>query len=103
MGGLQRDDQYPGPVCRGEANYQYHGANRLGANSLLSCIFDGMVTGPNALEYVRGLDQSAEDLSSTLFEAYQKKEQEKYDNILKMDGDENPYQLHKELGRMDDG
>ncbi|MEZ6086149.1 MAG: FAD-binding protein [Phycisphaerae bacterium] len=26
----------------GEADYQYHGANRLGANSLLSCIFTGL-------------------------------------------------------------
>src|SRR5262245_15430384 len=27
----------------GECDYQYHGANRLGANSLLSCIFTGML------------------------------------------------------------
>ena len=30
----------------GECDFQYHGANRLGANSLLSCIYAGMVTGP---------------------------------------------------------
>ncbi|PTX59335.1 succinate dehydrogenase subunit A [Melghirimyces profundicolus] len=102
MGGLWVDfnqmTNIPGLFAAGECEYQYHGANRLGANSLLSCIFGGMVAGPNALEYIRGLDKSAEDLSSTLFEAQQKKEQEKYDNILKMDGDENPYKLHKELG-----
>lgn len=103
MGGLWVDyngmTNIPGLFAAGEANYQYHGANRLGANSLVSCIFDGMVTGPSALEYIRGLDRSAEDLPSTLFEGHQKQEQEKYDNILKMDGDENPYQLHKELGQ----
>ena len=30
-----------GCFVAGEADYQYHGANRLGANSLLSCIFGG--------------------------------------------------------------
>ncbi|MFO0529195.1 MAG: hypothetical protein ACK52A_13940, partial [Planctomycetota bacterium] len=27
-------------------DYHYHGANRLGANSLLSCIFSGLFLGP---------------------------------------------------------
>ena len=33
----------PGIFAIGECDYQYHGANRLGANSLLSCIFSGLV------------------------------------------------------------
>ena len=32
----------PGLYAIGECDYQYHGANRLGANSLLSCIFSGL-------------------------------------------------------------
>ena len=32
----------PGLYAVGECDYQYHGANRLGANSLLSCIFSGL-------------------------------------------------------------
>ena len=32
----------PGLYAAGEVEYQYHGANRLGANSLLSCIFTGL-------------------------------------------------------------
>ncbi|SMO36234.1 succinate dehydrogenase flavoprotein subunit [Melghirimyces algeriensis] len=103
MGGMWVDfnqmTNIPGLFAAGECEYQYHGANRLGANSLLSCIYGGMVAGPNALEYIRGLDQSAEDLPSSIFESHQKKEQEKFDSILKMDGDENPYKLHKELGQ----
>lgn len=102
MGGLWVDfnqmSNIPGLFAAGEVEYQYHGANRLGANSLLSCIYGGMVAGPNALEYIRGLDKSAADLSSSLFESYRSKEEEQYENILKMDGDENPYLLHKELG-----
>lgn len=102
MGGLWVDYNHmtniPGLFAAGECDYQYHGANRLGANSLLSCIFGGMVAGPNAIKYVRGLERSAEDLPSTLFEQYRKKEEEKYEQILKMDGNENAYQLHKELG-----
>ncbi|WP_091837056.1 succinate dehydrogenase flavoprotein subunit [Marininema halotolerans] len=102
MGGMWVDfnqmTNIPGLFAAGECEYQYHGANRLGANSLLSCIYGGMVAGPNALEYIRGLDKSADDLSSNVFDTQREVEQQKYDNILKMDGDENPYKIHKELG-----
>src|SRR5690606_435227 len=102
MGGLWVDCNHmtniPGLGAAGEWAYQYHGANRLGASSLPSRVFGGMVAGPNAIKYVRGLEKSAEDLPSTLFEQYRKKEEEKYEQILKMDGNENAYQLHKELG-----
>ena len=53
MGGLWVDFQQmtniPGIFAAGEAEYNYHGANRLGANSLLSCIYGGFQAGPNAL------------------------------------------------------
>src|ERR671930_748053 len=35
----------PGLFAGGEADYAYHGANRLGANSLLSCIYAGQIGG----------------------------------------------------------
>lgn len=57
-----------------------------------------MVAGPNAVKYVSGLETSAEDLSSSLFDSYVKKEEEKWADIMKMDGDENAYVLHRELG-----
>ncbi|AIC95220.1 MULTISPECIES: succinate dehydrogenase flavoprotein subunit [Shouchella] len=102
MGGMWVDyDQMtniPGLFAAGECDYSQHGANRLGANSLLSAIYGGMVAGPKALDYINGLDQAAEDLSSSLFEGEVKKEQDKFDSILKMDGKENAYVLHKELG-----
>lgn len=102
MGGLWVDyDQMtniPGLFAAGEVDYQYHGANRLGANSLLSSIFGGMVAGPKAVEYIEGLERLAEDVSGNVFDRQLKKEQEKFDHIMSMDGNENAYQLHKELG-----
>ena len=102
MGGLWVDyDQMtniPGIFAAGECDYSQHGANRLGANSLLSAIFGGMVAGPKAIEYIDGLDKHVSDLPSDLFDSYVKEEQEKFDALLKMDGTENAYQLHQELG-----
>ncbi|MDN4527056.1 succinate dehydrogenase flavoprotein subunit [Fictibacillus fluitans] len=102
MGGMWVDfnqmTNIPGLFAAGECEYQYHGANRLGANSLLSAIFGGMQAGPAAAAYVAGLEKSSDDVSSSVFEQQVRKEQEKYDNILSMDGNENAYVLHKELG-----
>jgi succinate dehydrogenase / fumarate reductase flavoprotein subunit len=102
MGGLWVDYNHmtniPGLFAAGECEYQYHGANRLGANSLLSCIYAGMVAGPKAIEYIRGLDKHVDSLDTSLFEAQRKLEEEKYERIIKMDGTENAYLLHKELG-----
>jgi len=102
MGGLWIDYNHmtniPGLFAAGECDYQYHGANRLGANSLLSAIFGGMVAGPKAIEYIKGLKKSAEDVSDGVFNSELKRQTEKYENLLKLDGYENPYSLHKELG-----
>ncbi|MBA4601702.1 succinate dehydrogenase flavoprotein subunit [Thermoactinomyces mirandus] len=103
MGGLWVDynqmTNIPGLFAAGECEYQYHGANRLGANSLLSSIYGGMVAGPKALEYIHGLDKSVESMSADAFEAQRKVEEEKFENLLKKDsGNENAYLIHKELG-----
>jgi succinate dehydrogenase / fumarate reductase, flavoprotein subunit len=84
----------------GESDYQYHGANRLGANSLLSTIYGGMVTGPAIATYYDNLDKSAFDMPDTFFDKAAKSEQKKYDKLAASDGDENPYQLHRELGEL---
>ncbi|GAE26162.1 succinate dehydrogenase flavoprotein subunit [Halalkalibacter wakoensis JCM 9140] len=102
MGGMWIDyDQMtniPGLFAAGECDYSQHGGNRLGANSLLSAIYGGMVAGPKAVEYMNGLDKSADSMPSSLFENEVKKEQQAFDDIMKMDGKENAYILHKELG-----
>ncbi len=71
MGGVVDYDQMtsiPGLFAAGECDYSQHGGNRLGANSLLSAIYGGMVAGPNAIEYVQGLETSYEDLDESLYE-----------------------------------
>jgi succinate dehydrogenase / fumarate reductase flavoprotein subunit len=102
MGGLWCDynqmTNIPGLFAAGECDYQYHGANRLGANSLLSSIYGGMVAGPKAIEYINGLSKQVDEVASSVFEAEKQKQQDKYNDILKMDGEENAYVIHKELG-----
>ncbi|MHB8170398.1 MAG: succinate dehydrogenase flavoprotein subunit [Thermincolia bacterium] len=102
MGGLWVDFNHmtniPGLFAAGECDYQYHGANRLGANSLLSAIYSGMVVGPKAMEYIKGLKQSAVDCSSDLFENEEKKHQQEFEAVYKMKGKENPFLIHEEMG-----
>jgi len=101
MGGLWVDyDQMtniPGLFACGECEYQYHGANRLGANSLVSAIYGGMVAGPKAIEYVEGLKTHSEDLPESLFQNEKNKKEEATQKIYRMNGKENPYQLHVEM------
>jgi succinate dehydrogenase / fumarate reductase flavoprotein subunit len=92
----------PGLYAVGEVDYQYHGANRLGANSLLSCIWGGMACGPAVATYTKNLAKSALDLPISTFEKAEKRCQADYDRILKQNQDkkdaENAYRLHQELG-----
>jgi succinate dehydrogenase / fumarate reductase flavoprotein subunit len=99
MGGLWVDykqaTNISGLYAAGECEYQYHGANRLGANSLVSCIFGGAVAGPAAIEYARS---QAAASSNGHFDAERKRQEEINAKLLKADGSENPFQIWRELG-----
>jgi len=82
----------------GECDYQYHGANRLGANSLLSCVYAGQIAGPAVLAYVHGRARADEPPSSALGAA-ERKWTAHFEELSTRDGQENPYQLADELGR----
>jgi succinate dehydrogenase / fumarate reductase, flavoprotein subunit len=101
MGGLWVDfnqaTNIPGIFAAGECEYQYHGANRLGANSLVSCIFGGFVAGPNAVRYARS-QQSAS--GNGHFENERKRQEEINARLMKSDGAENPFRLWRELGEV---
>src|SRR2546421_9497860 len=89
----------PGLYAAGEADYQYHGANRLGANSLLSCIFTGLFMGPCVKNYVESQRSSAADASASLFDARVREQEANTKKLLAAGGDQNPYVLQKELGK----
>jgi succinate dehydrogenase / fumarate reductase flavoprotein subunit len=99
MGGLWVDfnqmTNIPGIFAAGECEYQYHGANRLGANSLVSCIFGGFIAGPNALTYARNLSAQAGDGGH----AQELVRQASINTaLLNNNGKENPFKLWRELG-----
>jgi succinate dehydrogenase / fumarate reductase flavoprotein subunit len=99
MGGLWVDfDQMtniPGIFAIGECEYQYHGANRLGANSLLSCIYAGFISGPNAMNYAKSLPAADGDGGHAAEITRQAGINAK---LLKNEGAENPFKLWRELG-----
>ena len=75
-GGLQlgspvnQTTNIPGLYAIGEVDYQYHGGNRLGANSLLSCIFSGLFVAPSIQSHLRSLSAgAAAEQDAILFEA----------------------------------
>lgn len=84
----------PGLYAIGECDYQYHGANRLGANSLLSCIFSGLFCASGVVNGVR----SGSD-NSRLFSSAVKRQEDRHQAILSRTGGEsNPYDIHNRLG-----
>ena len=102
MGGLWVDyDQrtnIPGLLAAGECDYSIHGANRLGANSLVSCVFGGFVAAPAAIEYATNVERNGAD-GSRVYDQELKKQQEINDTLIKQSGTENQYVLHQEMGK----
>ncbi|WP_395144252.1 succinate dehydrogenase flavoprotein subunit [Armatimonas sp.] len=83
----------------GECDYQYHGANRLGANSLLSCLTSGQIAGPAVVKYVDNLSKHTDGTESELG-AQERARTEQYEKIKSMNGAENPFLLWRELGHV---
>ncbi|HEX3656766.1 MAG TPA: succinate dehydrogenase flavoprotein subunit [Pirellulales bacterium] len=92
----------PGLYAIGECDYQYHGANRLGANSLLSCIFSGLIVAPGLQNWMKSIPGgTAAEQGSGLFDGARKKQQQAHDALLRRTGGgENPYLLHQQLGQV---
>jgi succinate dehydrogenase / fumarate reductase flavoprotein subunit len=99
MGGLWVDFAHmtnvPGLFAAGEVDYQYHGANRLGANSLLSCLYSGEVAGPAMVAWAKA---QRDDGTDGLFERETKRQADTYARVMRMDGPENAYALAREMG-----
>ena len=103
MGGLWVDFEQrtniPGLFAAGECDYSIHGANRLGANSLLSCVYGGFVAAPSAMEYAKNVERGSSETNG-VHTAELNRQQEINDSIIKSQGGENQYKLHEELGKV---
>jgi succinate dehydrogenase / fumarate reductase flavoprotein subunit len=102
MGGLWVDfnqrTNIPGLLAAGECDYSIHGANRLGANSLVSCVYGGFVAAPAAIEYAENVERKHTETNG-IYNAEVRRQQEINDQILRQSGTENQYKLHEEMGR----
>ncbi|MBF8263596.1 MAG: sdhA [Parachlamydiales bacterium] len=98
-----RNDRYrhmtniPGCFNVGESDYQYHGANRLGANALLACIFSGLVAGVEVPRYIDSLNKHALNLPASIFNEALSAEEAMQKELFSRQGGENIFQLHDEL------
>jgi succinate dehydrogenase / fumarate reductase, flavoprotein subunit len=102
MGGLWVDyDQrtnIPGLLAAGECDYSIHGANRLGANSLVSCVYGGFIAAPAAIEYAKNLERNGAD-GSRIYEQELQLQREINERLIKQTGTENQYVIHQEMGQ----
>lgn len=103
MGGLWVDFEQrtniPGLFAAGECDYSIHGANRLGANSLVSCVYGGFVAAPSAIEYAKNIERGNTETNG-IHDAELRRQQELNDMIVHSTGGENQYKLHEELGKV---
>ncbi|MBX7133325.1 MAG: succinate dehydrogenase flavoprotein subunit [Fimbriimonadaceae bacterium] len=87
----------PGLYAAGESDYQYHGANRLGANALLSCLTGGELTSQGVLAYLKTMDAAADGLGANVLNDARIERISEYERLRAANGTENPYRLHAEL------
>lgn len=107
MGGLWVDYELsttvPGLFAIGEANFSDHGANRLGANSLLQACVDGYYILPYTLpHYLAGLaaDDRAISVDGLEFEAAEKEIREEVRRLTEIKGTRTVDDFHRVLGKL---
>ncbi|RAJ08528.1 succinate dehydrogenase subunit A [Chitinophaga skermanii] len=106
MGGLWVDYELmttiPGLFALGEANFADHGANRLGANSLLQACVDGYFVAPITVpNYLAGEIRAAKvDINDEAFAIAEKNVRQQIDTLLAIKGTQPADHFHKQLGRI---
>jgi succinate dehydrogenase / fumarate reductase flavoprotein subunit len=106
MGGLWVDYELmttiPGLYAIGECNFSDHGANRLGANSLLQASLDGYFILPNTINnYLASAENHVPvDTGHTAFAEAEKEVKGYIDRILSIEGSKTVDHFHRELGKV---
>ncbi len=105
MGGLWVDydlqTSITGLYAAGEANFSDHGANRLGASSLMQCLGDGYFVLPNTIrDYLANgpfpkVAADAPEVTGALAAA-----QSRIDRLMAVNGERTVDSFHKELGHI---
>ncbi|MGI8640598.1 MAG: succinate dehydrogenase (quinone) flavoprotein subunit, partial [Pyrinomonadaceae bacterium] len=103
MGGLwvdfEQKTNIPGLFAAGECDYSIHGANRLGANSLVSCVYGGFVAAPSAINYAKNVERGNTETNG-IYDAELRKQQAINTEIVENEGTENQYKIHEEMGKV---
>ncbi|MEN8124620.1 MAG: fumarate reductase/succinate dehydrogenase flavoprotein subunit [Bacteroidota bacterium] len=106
MGGLWVDYELqttiPGLFAVGEANFADHGANRLGANSLLQASVDGNFILPNTISNYLSNEIRTGKISTDTpeFEEAEKSVKDQVDKLLSIKGTMPVDQIHRRLGKI---
>jgi succinate dehydrogenase / fumarate reductase flavoprotein subunit len=90
-----------GVFAIGECEYHYHGANRLGANSLVACIFAGLIVAPGVVNHLDSLSSPPGEQPASLFDRAVARHQAAYKELMARSREgENPYLIHQQLGQV---
>lgn len=106
MGGLWVDYELmttiPGLYAVGECNFSDHGANRLGANSLLQASVDGYFILPNTINnyLANEIIEDHPTIDHPEFDKAEKDAQAHLDKILSINGTKTVDHFHRELGKI---
>ncbi|MAJ46022.1 MAG: succinate dehydrogenase flavoprotein subunit [Planctomycetes bacterium TMED75] len=105
MGGLWVDynlqTTIPGLYAIGEANFSDHGANRLGASSLMQCLADGYFILPQTIgDGLQPLYRDKVDTSHPAFAQTEGEVKDRIKRIMSIKGDSTPLSIHKRLGKV---
>jgi succinate dehydrogenase / fumarate reductase, flavoprotein subunit len=106
MGGLWVDYELmttiPGLYAIGEANFSDHGANRLGASSLMQASGDGYFILPNTISNYLATDIRVPKISTDKpeFEETEKAAVERLNKLISIKGKQTASSFHKRLGKI---
>ncbi len=106
MGGLWVDynlmTTIPGLFAIGESNFSDHGANRLGASSLMQCAGDGYFILPYTItDYLAEEIRTPKIPTDTVeFEQAEKGAKERIERLMAVNGTETVTSFHKRLGKI---